>query len=222
MPILSIKNLSYGYEGSKENILNNINIEFNKGKMYSIVGKSRQGKTTLISLIAGLDTCKSGEILYCDKDIKTIDRDEYRSKKIGVIFENYNLLTNSTALENVLLTMNISGVKEKDIKKKSYDLLERVGIDFDKANHKVIKLSGEEQQRVSIARVLSYNPKLIIVDEPTGNLDIETEKDIINIFKELVYKENKCIIILTHSKKISAYADEVWGLNKGNLLFIKE
>lgn len=222
MAVLSVQNLSYSYDGSKKLILKDISVNFEKGKVYSIVGKSGAGKTTLLSLISGLDNYETGEILYNDKSLKTIHKDNYRAKDIGVIFQGYNLLTNTTALENILLSMDISGVKVTNKKNYALELLNKVGIGYETALRKVLKLSGGEQQRVAIARALAHNPEVIIADEPTGNLDNETEDEILKILGDLAEQENKSVIIVTHSKKVSNFADEIWGLTKGNLIFIKE
>lgn len=222
MSLLSLKDVSYRYEGAKRDVFNNVNIDFEKGKVYGIIGKSGAGKSTLLSLISGLDTCKSGEVLYNDKSLKNIDRDLYRAKDIGVIFQGYNLLLNATAKENILLSMNISNSKQENKDKYIDDLLQDVGIDSDKANRKILNLSGGEQQRIGIARALSHNPDIIIADEPTGNLDNETEEKIMDILVSLAHKYNKCVIIVTHSKKVCSYLDEIWGLKSGKLLFIKD
>ncbi|HBI94369.1 MAG TPA: ABC transporter [Terrisporobacter glycolicus] len=222
MKVLSLKDVSYRYEGSEKDVFNDININFEQGKVYGIIGKSGPGKSTLLSLISGLDTCKSGEILYKNKNLKTLDRDLYRSKDIGVIFQGYNLLLNATAKENILLSMNISNSNEKNKDKYVYDLLQDVGIDSDKANRKILNLSGGEQQRIGIARALSHNPDIIIADEPTGNLDNETEEKIMEILISLAHEHHKCVIIVTHSKKVCTYIDEIWGLKSGKLLFIKD
>lgn len=222
MSLLSLKDVSYRYEGAKRDVFDNINIDFEKGKVYGIIGKSGAGKSTLLSLISGLDTCKSGEVLYNDNSLKNIDRDLYRAKDIGVIFQGYNLLLNATAKENILLSMNISNSKQENKDKYIDDLLQDVGIDSDKANRKILNLSGGEQQRIGIARALSHNPDIIIADEPTGNLDNETEEKIMDILVSLAHKHNKCVIIVTHSKKVCSYLDEIWGLKSGKLLFIKD
>lgn len=222
MSILSVNNVSYSYEGTKKSIFNNVNVDFQKGKIYSIIGKSGAGKTSLLSLIAGLDNCTEGDILYNNKSLSSIDKDNYRAKDIGVIFQGYNLLTNTSALENILLSMNISGVVVDDKKAYALELLNKVGIDNETATRRVLKLSGGEQQRVAIARALSHNPDIIIADEPTGNLDNETESEILTILEQLAHKEDKCIIIVTHSTKVAQFADETWGLTKGQLIFIKE
>lgn len=221
MNILTLEKVVYQYEGTSKRVLKEINIDFEMGMIYVIVGKSGAGKSTLLSLISGLDTATGGCIYYNGKDMKTLDRDKYRAQNIGVIFQGYNLLTNATALENIILSMNISGSKEKDKQRYALDILQKVGIDEETANRKVLKLSGGEQQRVGIARALSHNPDIIIADEPTGNLDSDTEENIMHILQELAHDANKCVIIVTHSQSVSNYADELWGLNQGNLVFIK-
>lgn len=227
MSVLTLHNVTYNYEGVKKNVLKGVSAEFEAGKVYSIVGKSGSGKSTLLSLIAGLDICTSGEILLGETDLKKLDRDEYRAKGIGVVFQAFNLITNSTAIENIVLSMHISGSHEKDKKSYAYALLEKVGIDKETADRKVLKLSGGEQQRVGIARALAHNPNIIIADEPTGNLDADTENEILEILTSLAHEtsENdvgKCVIIVTHSKKVSAVADEVLGMQYGSLVFVRQ
>ena len=221
MSVLTLCNVSYKYEGTKKNVLKSVNASFEAGKVYAIVGRSGSGKSTLLSLIAGLDVCADGKILYGEKDLKEIDRDEYRAKGIGVIFQAFNLITNSTAVDNIVLSMQISGSKELDKKSYAYELLDKIGIDKETANRKVLKLSGGEQQRVGIARALAHNPEIIIADEPTGNLDTETETDILKILSSLANNEGKCVIIVTHSKKVSSIAGEVYGMKDGVLSMVK-
>ena len=221
MNVLTLKNVTYKYEGTKKSVLKGVNANFEAGKVYTIVGKSGSGKSTLLSLIAGLDICTSGEILHRDISLKELDRDEYRAKGIGVVFQAFNLITNSTALENIVLSMSISGIREKNKREFAYELLEKVGIDTETADRKVLKLSGGEQQRVGIARALSHNPDIIIADEPTGNLDRDTEDEILNIFTALAQEDGKCVIIVTHSKKVTSIADEVLAMKDGNLTLLK-
>jgi len=221
MSLMKIDGLSYRYENSKKNVLNKIAAEFDKGKIYAIVGKSGSGKTTLLSLISGLDVSTEGSILYNDQDLKKLNRDEYRAKSIGVVFQSYNLLLNATAVENIVLSMNISGSKGKDKTAYAYDLLEKIGIDRETADRKILKLSGGEQQRVGIARALSHDPDIIIADEPTGNLDSETEAQIMEILSNLAHNESKCVIIVTHSKKVSSYADDIYGIADGKLIPVR-
>jgi len=215
-----MQNVSYHYEGGTEDVLQNISASFESGKVYAIVGQSGAGKSTLLSLISGLDTCKDGDISYKGKNMQEFDRDEYRSKSVGVIFQSYNLLLNSTAVYNITLSMNISesNIKERQAKKNyAYTLLDKVGIDCETADRKILKLSGGEQQRVGIARALSHDPDVIIADEPTGNLDAKTEKSVLEIFFRLAHEDNKCVIIVTHSNIVSSIADVVLGMQNGKL-----
>ena len=220
MKCLELANVSYRYEGGAETVLKNISASFERGKVYTIIGESGAGKSTLLSLISGLDACRDGDIYYNGVSLRGIDRDEYRSKKVGVIFQSYNLLQNSTAVYNITLSMDISGsgVKWRRAKKEAaYELLGKVGIDRETADRKILKLSGGEQQRVGIARALSHGPDVIIADEPTGNLDAETEQAILEIFSRLAHEDNKCVIIVTHSEDATAIADEVIGIRAGQL-----
>ena len=221
MSLMKIEDLTYKYETSKKNVLNHISAEFDAGKIYAIVGKSGSGKTTLLSLISGLDVCVGGSISYDGKDLKTMNRDDYRAKNIGVVFQSYNLLLNATAAENIALSMNISGSGEKDKRGYAYRLLEKIGIDRETADRKILKLSGGEQQRVGIARALAHNPDIIIADEPTGNLDSETEAQIMDILSGLAHDEKKCVIIVTHSRKVSSYADDIYGISEGKLVSVR-
>ncbi|CAB1249896.1 putative ABC transporter (ATPase component) [Ruminococcaceae bacterium BL-4] len=211
MSILELKNLSYSYDGIHP-ILKDITYTFEQGKVYAIMGKSGAGKTTLLSLLSGLAKPTSGTILFQNKDITTIDRYHYRSKYVGVVFQGFNLLPQLTAVENVELSMDISGMKIKDRCEVAMNLLDKVELDEVKANRRVLKLSGGEQQRVAIARALSYNPDILLADEPTGNLDGETQNAVMNIFLRLAQEENKCVIIVTHSPEVARQADIVYEL----------
>lgn len=214
--ILTLKDVDYRYAdaGEDEYVLKDINYDFRPGKVYAIRGRSGSGKTTLLSLISGLENGYEGEIAYEDESLKTIDLDKYRSKDIGIIFQSYNLLPHLTAMENIILSMDVSGVKIEDKKAKAVELMESVGLREEQKDRRVLKLSGGEQQRVAIARSLAYDPKIIIADEPTGNLDKETENEILKIFHELAKKEDKCVIIVTHSENVCESADEVYELKK--------
>lgn len=221
MSVLTLENVTYKYDGTAKTVLRNINANFEEGKLYTIIGKSGAGKSTVLSLISGLDTATSGSICYDGKDMNSLDRDKYRAQSVGVIFQGYNLLTNATALENIILSMHISGSKVKNKRQFALELLEKVGIDEETAKRKVLKLSGGEQQRVGIARALSHNPDIVIADEPTGNLDVDTEETIMEILQHLAHEKNKCVIVVTHSKKVTKYADETLGLNQGKIVFVK-
>ena len=217
MSVLTLNNVTYKYEGTKKGVLKGVSANFEAGKVYTIIGKSGSGKSTLLSLIAGLDVCEGGEILCGDTDLKKLDRDMYRAKGIGVIFQAYNLITNSSAVENIVLSMNISGSKEADKNAFAYALLQKVGIDHETAGRKVLKLSGGEQQRVGIARALSHNPNILIADEPTGNLDTATENEILKILTTLAHQDGKCVIIVTHSSKVTSIADIVYRIKDGKM-----
>jgi putative ABC transport system ATP-binding protein len=212
MSILKLENLSYSYDSGKTNVLENINFEFESGKLYGIVGKSGAWKTTLLSLLSGLATATTGKILFDDKDVSKIDRYKYRSQYVGVVFQNFNLLPHLTALENVELSMDVAGKKAKNKKEKALEVLAKVELDETLANRRILKLSGGEQQRVAIARAISYDPDIILADEPTGNLDLETQAEVISIFKKLAYDENKCVIIVTHSPAVAESADVLYNL----------
>lgn len=212
MSILKLENVGYRYKDAAkdEYVFKNINYEFEQGKIYAIKGKSGSGKTTLLSLLTGLEKCSEGKIIYDGKELNKMNLNSYRNTDIGIVFQSYNLLPHLTAIQNIILSMDVSKAKVKNKKEKAIELMESVGLKKEYANRKILKLSGGEQQRIAIARSLSYNPKIIIADEPTGNLDKDTENEILKIFKRLAEEENKCIIIVTHSKNICDNADIVY------------
>ncbi len=214
--ILETKNLNYRYNDAAkdEYVLKNINMSFEESKVYAIKGRSGSGKTTLLSLISGLEKNYEGTILYLGKDLKKMNLDLYRNNDIGIVFQSYNLLPTYSALENIVLSMDINNNKVKNKKIKALELMKKVGLNEKQANRRVLKLSGGEQQRIAIARSLSYNPKLILADEPTGNLDKETEDEILKIFCDLAHKENKCVIIVSHSKNVCDHVDIIYELGK--------
>jgi putative ABC transport system ATP-binding protein len=207
MNILKLENLAYSYD-DKNKVLNNINYEFESGKLYAVIGKSGAGKTTLLSLLSGLATASEGRILFKDKDISKLDRYAYRSLCVGVVFQSFNLLPHLTAKENVLLSMDVAGVRGINKKTRALDLLSKVGLGNELAERRILKLSGGEQQRVAIARALSYNPDILLADEPTGNLDLETQQEVIDIFTKLAHEDQKCVIIVTHSPSVAKV--QIW------------
>lgn len=213
--ILKLDNVSYRYDDAEADdyVLKDINYSFETGKVYAIKGKSGSGKTTLLSLLSGLENNYEGSIEFAGKELKNIDLDNYRSRDIGIVFQSYNLLPHLTAIENIILSMNVSNLNIANKEEQAISLMEKVGLTKNQKDRRVLKLSGGEQQRVAIARSLSYNPLMILADEPTGNLDKETENEILKIFKNLA-KEDKCIIIVTHSENICDQADIVYELVK--------
>ena len=218
MSILALENVTYQYAGTNKKVLKGISVTFECGKVYAIMGKSGTGKSTLLSLLAGLDLCSSGNILFEGENLSSLDRDIYRSRDVGVVFQSYNLINNLKAIDNIVLSMNISKSTVTDKKTFAYELLERIGIDRETASRTILKLSGGEQQRVGIARALAHNPRILIADEPTGNLDASTEQEILGILKNLAHDEDRCVIVVTHSKEVTAYADVVYRIANGNLI----
>ena len=214
--LLSIQNASYQYSDAEadEYALRDVNYDFEKGKIYAIRGRSGTGKTTLLSLISGLERCTEGSIIFDGKDLKNLNLDTYRNSQIGIVFQSYNLLPYMTASENIILSMDASGEKIDNKKERAKELMKSVGLKSSYADRRVLRLSGGEQQRVAIARSLSYNPKMIVADEPTGNLDKQTEKEILDIFKKLAHEEGKCVIIVTHSPNVCDIVDVVYDLKK--------
>ena len=211
MSILSLQNICFSY--GRTPVLKDISYEFEKGKIYCIVGRSGAGKTTLLSLLSGLANPDSGDIIYDGKSISRIDRYVFRSKYIGVVFQSFNLLTKYTALENVVLSMDVAGYKTKNKTQRALDLLDSVGLDEVEAKRRVLKLSGGQQQRVAIARALSYDPDIILADEPTGNLDRDTQKEIMEIFRDLA-NQGKCVILVSHSPEVASMCDECYELTR--------
>lgn len=215
--ILRFKGVSYSYDNNKK-ILENVDVTFSKGKFYTIIGPSGSGKTTFLSLASGLDKQNSGDIYYEDKNLKEIGLEKYRNKYISIIFQGYNLLNYMTAIENVRSAMSIKGIKGKNNKEIALEKLKRVGLTEEQANQKVLTLSGGQQQRVAIARALCCDTDLIIADEPTGNLDEETSNEIIKLFKDIVYKDGKTVVMVTHNKDIALQSDEIYVVKQKKLV----
>jgi len=211
MSLLKLDNICFSY--GKTPVLKDISFEFEKGKVYCITGKSGAGKTTLLSVLSGLAAPTGGTIYYEDKNIAKLDKYKFRSKYMGVVFQSFNLITKFTALENVMLSMDISGVKIKNKKEKAMELLIGVGLTEDEAKRRVLLLSGGQQQRVAIARALSYDPDIILADEPTGNLDGETQNEIMGIFKKLA-EQGKCVILVSHSPEVARMCDVQYDLKR--------
>lgn len=212
--ILKMDKVSYRYSDAPKDVyvFKDLSYEFKCGKMYAIRGKSGSGKTTLLSLISGLEKKYEGKIYFGDKDLSKVNLDKYRNTDIGIVFQSYNLLPHLTASENIILSMDINGIKKVKKKERALELLKSVGLGKKHEKRRVLKLSGGEQQRVAIARSMSYDPKILIADEPTGNLDGETEAEILSIFSDLAHKKNKCVIIVTHSEEVCETCDEVYAL----------
>lgn len=219
--VLELKNICKNYSTKTETleIIKNLNLQIEEGDFISILGQSGSGKTTLLNLIGLLDSPTSGDI-YIDNEnisVNSSNIDLVRNKKIGFVFQFHYLLPEFTALENVMipaLTQDYS--KKRAIEKRAFELLREVGVDH-RANHKPTELSGGEKQRVAIARALINNPKILLLDEPTGNLDNETSEKIFNIFKQINSKKRQTIITVTHSRELAEISNKKLFLKKGIL-----
>lgn len=206
MNIMELKNVVYAYENKKK-VLKGINLSVEEGKMYAILGPSGCGKTTLLSLMGGLDSPTNGQILYDGQDIEKTGLSAHRKNNIAFIFQSYNLIDYLTPKENVALTSKLPPLP----------ILERVGLTDEESKRNVLKLSGGQQQRVAIARALASDAKVILADEPTGNLDEDTAADVTAILKECAHQMNKCVVIVTHSNELAKQADVIFRLRKGDL-----
>lgn len=217
---IEVVNLFHFYQDGMQmkKVLDNVSCSFESGKFYSILGQSGSGKTTLLSLLSGLDTIEEGDILYNGESIKKIGYNKYRNSYVNIIFQSYNLIPYMTAYENVEVALDIAGIKlsKEDKKEKILSTLNELGIDNSAAFRTVLKLSGGEQQRVAIARCLVTYIPFIMADEPTGNLDEDTEKKIIDIFKKLA-KQGKGVIVVTHSKELAESSDKIYHIKGGGV-----
>lgn len=206
MSILELRNVQYSYD-QKKNVLKNINAQMERGKLYAILGPSGCGKTTLLSLLGGLDSPSQGTILFDGQDIEKLGLAKHRKNNIAFIFQSYNLIDYLTPKENVALTSKLPPLP----------ILQLVGLTTEEIKRNVLKLSGGQQQRVAIARALASDAKVILADEPTGNLDEKTAAEITSILKECAHQMQKCVIVVTHSNDLAKQADVVLQLKKGLL-----
>ncbi|MDC0825771.1 ABC transporter ATP-binding protein [Lactococcus petauri] len=212
MTVLNIENLTYYYNHPEDYLFQDVTETFEAGIMYSILGQSGSGKTTLLSLLAGLDMPKSGQIKLNGDEIKAKQLTNYRKNIVSTIFQAYNLLTYMSAFENVKTALRISKVSFDDEKQSIIDSLEKVGLTEDLIYKPVSKLSGGQQQRVAIARALVLNHDIIIADEPTGNLDENTTRQIVELFKKIAHEDHKLVIIVTHETEVAQNSDVVYQL----------
>ena len=207
---LKVENLTYYYSNPDDYLFKDVTESFEKGTMYAILGQSGSGKTTFLSLLAGLDTPKSGSMSFDDKAIKSSNLTNYRKKTVSTVFQAYNLLTYMSAYDKI--AVKISSVKFENEKAAIEEALNKVGLSTDLIYKPVSKLSGGQQQRVAIARALVLNHEIIIADEPTGNLDEETTAQIVELFKEIAHKDNKIVILVTHENEVAKASDVVFTL----------
>ena len=206
--ILEAKNVEYVYKSQKERkVLDNISVRFEEKKFYTIIGASGAGKTTLLSLLAGLDSPTRGAVLYEGEDILMKGLNAHRRNHVSLVFQEYNLIDYLTAEENVKL----GGTDRPG------ELLSKVNIPKEAWKRNVMKLSGGQQQRVAIARALASKAKVLLADEPTGNLDEQTAEGIVALLKHTAHELGKCVIVVTHSKYLANEADEIVQIRNGRI-----
>lgn len=215
---MTIKDLTHTYvDGQRKvDVLKKVNVEFESGNLYAIVGESGSGKTTLLSLISALDKIQSGEVRYNSENISDIGAQKFRQHYVNIVFQSFNLIKYMTARENVEVGLDFSGHTDNE-KERAYELLENVGISREQSDSLVQRLSGGQQQRVAVARSMAGDVPIIVADEPTGNLDEETESKILQLFKDLA-KQGKIVIVVTHSQKVASQANAIVYQMKGGAL----
>lgn len=208
MSILSMENVNYSYEKMNKKVLRNVSVDFEEGTMYAIVGNSGEGKSTMLGILAGLDVPSSGKVKFNGEDITVKGYSYHRQKQISLVFQNYNLIDYMTPIENLRLVNPTA----------NEDILLDLGLSKDEITRNVMKLSGGQQQRVAIGRALVSDAPVILADEPTGNLDEKTARDIIALLKKIAHEDNKCVVVVTHSKKLAEEADQVLALKKKDIV----
>lgn len=218
--ILKIENLSKTYKsaGNTLTVLNNINFAVEEGSTFSIVGPSGSGKTTLLGLCAGLDRSTSGLVELNNIRLDNLSEDEraqVRNQYVGFIFQNFQLLPTLTALENVMVPLELRG--EKNTKTRAMDLLDKVGL-ANRSHHYPTQLSGGEQQRISLARAFSNQPKILFADEPTGNLDAETSEKMVKLLFDLNRESGTTLILVTHDMELASKTQRIIRIKGGNLI----
>lgn len=220
--MLTVQNLtkSFAAPGGTVHALKDVTFQVDTGEFASIIGKSGSGKSTLLSLLGALDRPTSGEIVVDDQDIAELSESQqttYRARKIGFVFQHYNLVPNLSALENVMLVLEFGGMPARDRRVRAEELLSEVGIEDDQQLRHPARLSGGQQQRVSIARALANRPAIILADEPTGNLDSETGKKIFDLLHNLSRTQNTTILAVTHDLDIAGKTDRTFMLKDGKM-----
>ncbi len=220
MALLELHNVCYSYTSGHErkDVLKNVCCGFEQGKLYAIIGKSGSGKSTLLSLMAGLDLPDSGSVLYEGKTTASLNLDDYRRHCAAVIYQNFCLFPLLTALENIMYPMELCHVNKVDAIRDAKALAQKVSLPESLFDRYPSKISGGEQQRVAIARALAMGRKLILADEPTGNLDSENSDIIMNLLTDLAHHENRCVIVVTHDLTAMQRADVVFTMVDGRLV----
>ena len=220
MSILTATDVIYEYRNAYQTVraVNGVSCEFEQGLVYAIVGSSGSGKTTFLSLLAGLDIPTSGTIDLDGRSTAEIDRDEYRLNHVSVIYQNFNLFQHLTVLENAAYPLYVRKVGGKEADAVAREKLLQVGLSEDQLGRLPNMLSGGEQQRVAIARALASGSEIILADEPTGNLDSNNSRSIVGILRDLAHDHNRCVIIVTHDPAVAEAADVVLNMKDGKLI----
>ena len=220
MSVLSAREVTYEYRNAYQTVraLNGVSCEFEKGLVYAIVGGSGSGKTTFLSLLAGLDVPTSGTIALDGQSTAELDRDEYRLNHVSVIYQNFNLFQHLTVLENAAYPLYVRKVGGKEADAVAREKLLQVGLKEDQFKRLPNMLSGGEQQRVAIARALASGSEIILADEPTGNLDSTNSRNIVEILRDLAHDHDRCVIIVTHDPAVAEAADVVLKMKDGKLI----
>ena len=219
MNCLAAKDVTYEYRTAVQTVkaVNGVTCDFRQGLVYALVGSSGSGKTTFLSLLAGLDVPASGTIELDGRSTSRIDRDEYRLNHVSVIFQIFNLFQHLTVLENAAYPLYVRKMPRREADGLAREKLVQVGLKEDQFKRLPNMLSGGEQQRVAIARALASGSEIILADEPTGNLDSENSRNIVEILQKLAHDENRCVIIVTHDPAVAEAADVVLKMKDGKL-----
>lgn len=217
MSLLQLNNVSYTYKNRYQSVdaVKSVSAEFERGNFYVIIGRSGSGKTTLLSLMAGLDLPTSGEVVFDNRTTYRMNRDKYRREDVTVIYQHFNLFPLLTVLENVMYPMELRGMKTSEAKKRAAQMIAEVGLPETTHKRYPSMLSGGEQQRVAIARALASGSRVILADEPTGNLDTENGNNIIEILQRLAHEQGYCVIVVTHDMEIAKRADHLITMHDG-------
>ncbi len=222
--IIEAESVSYVYQTKyqKTRALSGVNCSFERGRVYAITGKSGSGKSTLLSLLAGLDVPTEGTLYIDGEDMRKIDWDAYRMKRASVIYQAFHLFPLLTVQENVMFPMELQHVAKKEAGAKAKEHLAKVGLPDTLYKKMPNMISGGEQQRVAIARAMASGGEILLADEPTGNLDSQNEKVIVDLLCQLAHEENYAVIIVTHNEAVAAAADVVFGMSDGVLSVVRE
>lgn len=220
MSIITLDSVKYTYDNRYQSMeaLQNVSCTFEQGKIYAIIGKSGSGKSTMLSLMAGLDLPKEGDVYFRGQSTRNLNLDQYRRDEVAMIYQNYRLFPLLTAVENVMYPMELHGIKPKEAKERAQDYIRSVDLGESEFNRFPSMLSGGEQQRIAIARALAMDTNLILADEPTGNLDSATARTIVELLADLAHTQNYCVVIVTHDLEIMDIVDVTYQMRDGVLL----